>query len=114
MEEGMDVKVIRKNDAKVFMEGPELCREYLVTEKITFGTSRLLPGQRGDIDPGHPASHEVFFVVKGHVVLYTKDGQYYELFEQDAILMPETVPHTLINVGDQEAIISWSKAPSEL
>jgi len=110
----MEVLVVRKHDARVFMEGPELCREYLVTPKITFGTSRLLPGQRGDIDRGHPDSHEVFFVVKGHVMLYTSGQQYYELFEQDMILMPEGVPHTLVNVGDCEAVISWSKAPSEL
>jgi mannose-6-phosphate isomerase-like protein (cupin superfamily) len=110
----MEVVVVRKQDAKVFMEGPEVCREYLVTPKITFGTSRLLPGQRGDIDPGHADSHEVFFVVKGHVILYTDKQTYYELFEQDMILMPEGVPHTLINIGDCEAVISWSKAPSEL
>ena len=111
----MDVKVIKKQDAKVFMDGPELCREYLVTPKITFGTSRLLPGQRGDIDKGHPDSHEVFFVVKGHVVLFVESTKkYYELNEQDMILMPEGVPHTLINVGEDEAVISWSKAPSEI
>jgi oxalate decarboxylase/phosphoglucose isomerase-like protein (cupin superfamily) len=114
-EDAMDVKVVRKDDARVFMEGPELCREYIVTPRITFGTSRLLPGQRGDIDKGHPASHEVFFVVKGHVMLFVETTKaYYELHEQDMILMPESVPHTLINVGETEAVISWSKAPSEL
>ncbi len=111
----METTVIRKTDAKVFMEGPELCREYIVTPRITFGTSRLLPGQRGDIDPGHPESHEIFFVSKGHVLLYVESTDIsYELFTEDAILMPEGVPHTLINIGDEEAIITWSKAPSEL
>ena len=110
----MDVVVVRKDEARVFMEGPELCREYIVTPKITFGSSRLLPGERGDIDPGHAASHEVFFVSRGHVMLYVKStNRYYELHEQDAILMPEGTPHTLINVGTEEAVITWSKAPSE-
>ena len=111
----MSIKVIRKNDARLFLEGSEVCREYLVTDKITFGTSTLQPGERGEIDRGHPASHEIFFVVKGHVILFVESsGIYYELFEHDAILMPEGVPHTLINIGSQEAILSWSKAPSEL
>ena len=92
-----------------------MCRKYFETEKLTFGTSTLLPGQRGDIDPGHAQSHEVFFVVRGHVLLLVETtGELYELFEQDAIIMPETVPHTLINIGTEEAVISWSKAPSEL
>ena len=43
-----------------------------------------------------------------------KEGWLYELNEQDAIIMPETVTHTLINIGETEAVISWSKAPSEL
>ena len=111
----MDVKVVRKLDTKISLEGPEVCREYFVTPKITFGTSTLKPGQRGDIDRGHPASHEVFFVVKGHVLLFVEStGANYELFAEDAIIMPETVPHTLINIGDEDAVISWSKAPSEL
>ncbi len=111
----MKTTVVRKNEASLFLEGVEVCRQYFETEKITFGTSTLLPGQRGDIDPGHPDSHEVFFVVKGHVLLLVETtGETYELFEQDAIIMPETVPHTLVNIGDTEAVISWSKAPSEL
>lgn len=111
----MKTTVIRKSNAKVFLEGVEVCREYIVTEKLTFGTSTLLPGQRGDIDHGHAASHELFFVVKGHVLMLVETtGETYELFAQDAILMPETVPHTLVNIGEEEAVISWSKAPSEL
>jgi quercetin dioxygenase-like cupin family protein len=111
----MEVKVIRRNETRLFLEGPEVCREYLVTPKITFGTSTLKPGQRGDIDRGHPNSHEIFYVAKGHVVLFVEStGKHYELFEQDAILMPEGVPHTLINIGGEDAVVSWSKAPSEL
>lgn len=111
----MKTTVVRKNNAQLSLEGVEVCRKYFETEKLTFGTSTLLPGQRGDIDPGHANSHEVFFVVRGHVLLLVETtGELYELFEQDAILMPETVPHTLINIGTEEAVISWSKAPSEL
>jgi oxalate decarboxylase/phosphoglucose isomerase-like protein (cupin superfamily) len=110
----LDVKVVQKKQAKVFLEGPEVCREYLKTDKITFGSSTLLPGQRGNIDRGHPDSHEVFFVSRGRVLMFVEErDQYYELEEQDIILMPEGVSHTLINIGEETAVITWSLAPSE-
>lgn len=110
----MEIKVVRQSESRSFMEGDEHCREYLKTGKITFGTSTLLPGQRGTVDKGHPGSHEIFFVSRGRVLLHVPDrDQYFELHEQDIILMPEGVPHTLINVGEEKAVISWSLAPSE-
>lgn len=110
----MDIKVVRKKDVRHFMEADEHCREYLKTEKLTFGTSTLLPGQRGTVDKGHPKSHEIFFVSRGHILLHVPDrNEYFELHEQDIILMPEAVPHTLINVGEEKAVITWSLAPSE-
>ncbi|OHD75804.1 MAG: hypothetical protein A2V99_01880 [Spirochaetes bacterium RBG_16_67_19] len=108
------MKVVRKQEARNFMEGEEHCREYLKTGKLTFGTSTLLPGQRGTVDKGHAKSHEIFFVSRGQVLLHVPDrNEYFELHEQDIILMPEGVPHTLINVGEQTAVICWSLAPSE-
>jgi mannose-6-phosphate isomerase-like protein (cupin superfamily) len=110
----VEIKVVRKNEARIFMEGDELCREYLKTGKLTFGTSTLLPGQRGTVDKGHPASHEIFFVSRGRVMLHVPDrNQYFELAEQEIILMPEGVPHTLINIGTETAVITWSMGPSE-
>lgn len=110
----MDIKVVRKKDARSFMEGPEHCREYISTEKICFGTSTLLPGQRGDVDKGHPNSHEIFYVSRGCVLLHVHDkDEYFELEEGDIILMPEGVPHALINIGEEKAVITWSLAPSE-
>jgi mannose-6-phosphate isomerase-like protein (cupin superfamily) len=110
----MDIKVVRKKHARNFLEGPEHCREYLNTGKITFGTSTLLPGQRGAIDKGHPDSHEIFFISRGRVLLFVEErDEHYELEEEDVILMPEGVSHTLINVGEETAVITWSMAPSE-
>ncbi len=110
----MEIKVVRKKEARNFLEGEEHCREYLKTGKITFGTSTLLPGQRGTVDKGHAKSHEIFFVSRGRVLLHVPDrNEYFELGEQDIILMPEGVPHTLINVGEETAVVSWSLAPSE-
>lgn len=109
----MEVKVIKSSKAKVFMDGPEVCREYIKTNKITFGTSSLLPGQTGGVDPGHANSHEVFYVSRGEVLMHTpNDGKYYQLEEGDIIIIPEGVPHQLTNIGSQKAIITWSCAPS--
>ncbi len=111
----MDVKVVRQAGAKSWYEGPELCRQYFKTEKITLGTSTLEPGQTGDIDWGHKASHEIFFCVRGKVSLRTPNtDEKYVLEEGDAVIMPETVPHELTNIGDVTAVVSWSLAPSEL
>jgi mannose-6-phosphate isomerase-like protein (cupin superfamily) len=108
----MKVQVIKKKESRNFMEGPEHCREYLQTNKIVFGTSEVLPGQRGAKDPGHPDSHEVFFIVKGNVLLFVEErDEYYELEEGDCILIPEGVSHTLINISEEKALVVWSMAP---
>ena len=55
-------KIIHPKDAKVFMDEQELVREYLHTDKITFGVSRLKPGAVGGLDTGHAVADEVFFL----------------------------------------------------
>ena len=104
--------VIRESDATSFMEGDEFCRHYVSTGKVTFGTSYLQPGRRGAVDTGHPDSHEIFFCIRGHVLIYTEDRDYFELREGDAVMIPEGVPHTLVNVGDIPALVSWSAGPT--
>jgi mannose-6-phosphate isomerase-like protein (cupin superfamily) len=105
-------QIIRATEARAFMEGPELCREYVKTSKMWLGTSTLQPGQRGAIDIGHKVSQEVFYCCKGHILLFDEQ-KYYELFGGDAILIPEGLPHTLINVGEETAILVWAGAPGE-
>jgi len=104
--------VIRQADAKNFMEGVEHCREYVRDSTLWFGTSVVPPGQRGEIDPGHDNSEEVFFCAKGHILVH--DGsRYYELREQDALLIPPGLAHTIINVGEVPATVVWSGASGE-
>lgn len=105
-------KIIHQSESRSFMEGPEYCREYLKTDKLWFGTSSLAPGMRGNIDVGHPVSQEVFFVVQGHVLIYDEE-RYYELNEGDALWIPEGLPHTLINIGDNKALLVWAGAPGQ-
>jgi mannose-6-phosphate isomerase-like protein (cupin superfamily) len=105
-------EVIKQADAKNFMEGVEHCREYVRDTTLWFGTSVVPPGQRGEVDPGHGVSEEVFFCAEGHVLIYDGD-HYYELEESDALLIPAGLPHTIINIGDRSATIVWSGAPGE-
>lgn len=108
----MSQKIVTARDAKLFLEGPEVCRQYYRTQRITFGTSELQPGQTGAVDVGHADSEEVFYVVKGTVLLMCGE-ELYELHERDAMLIPPTMPHRLTNIGDCLAVVSWSMAPSE-
>lgn len=109
----MDTKVVRESETRVSLEGAEVCREYFKTGKITFGSSTLLPGQKGEVDPGHPISHEVFFVSRGQILLCNPTSKaIYELKEGDAILILEGEPHELINIGVEKAVVTWSCAPS--
>jgi mannose-6-phosphate isomerase-like protein (cupin superfamily) len=94
------------------MEGAEVCRLYFKTDKLTFGSSQLSPGQTGAVDPGHPDSHEVFFVVWGSVLLRVGE-EYFEMHEGDAVLVPPVLPHQLTNIGLDIALVTWSLAPSE-
>lgn len=108
------MRVVRKERAEVFLDGPEVCRKYVETGKITFGTSALQPGQTGAVDPGHAESHEVFCVIRGNVIMRnTNTGKCYELHEQDIVLVEEGEPHELTNIGTEQAIVSWSMGPSE-
>lgn len=109
----METKIVKSSEAKIFLEGLEVCRQYFKTEKITFGTSQLHPGQTGSVDKGHADSHEVFFVVQGSVLLRCGENLY-ELNEGDAQIIPPGEPHQLTNIGEGVALVSWSMAPSEL
>ena len=105
-------EIVRAAQARSFMEGEELCREYLRERRMWFGTSTLQPGERGDIDPGHESSVEVFYCAQGHVLMH--DGERdYELQAGDAVIVPESLPHALSNIGDVTAVLVWAGAPGE-
>lgn len=107
------MKLLKEDSARVFMDGPEVCREYVITDKITFGTSTLHPGQTGGIDPGHPVSHEIFFACQGSVIVRNpKTEECFVLHQGDALLIEEGEPHELTNIGQTIAVVSWSAAPS--
>ena len=105
-------KIYHEKDALTFMDEQELCRQYIQTDKITFGSSRLKPGAVGGLDPGHKDAHEVFFCAQGHVLVYfPEDDHYYELEKGDALLIPPSTGHKIYNIGDEDAWITWSCAP---
>jgi mannose-6-phosphate isomerase-like protein (cupin superfamily) len=108
----MKPAVVRELEARRFMEGPELCREYLRDPAMWFGTSTLPPGATGALDPGHANSIEVFFCAQGSVRVDLADVSH-ELGPGDALVIPPTVPHTISNMGAEPALILWAGAPGD-
>lgn len=108
----MESELKKQSQTKVWMEGDEIARLYFKTEQLTFGSSQLHPGQTGAVDPGHPHSHEVFFVARGNVLLRVGEV-FHDMHEGDAVLVPPGIPHQLTNIGDERALVTWSLAPSE-
>jgi mannose-6-phosphate isomerase-like protein (cupin superfamily) len=107
------MKLLKEENTRVMKDGAEICREYIITDKITFGTSTLHPGQTGGIDPGHPKSHEIFFAARGSVLVRNpKTGECFVLRTGDALLIEEGEPHEITNIGETIALVSWSAAPS--
>jgi mannose-6-phosphate isomerase-like protein (cupin superfamily) len=101
-------RIIRPRDAEVALEGQEVVRTYLQTDKTTFGVSHLQPGAVGGLDTGHEHADEIFFCIEGHVLChFPEDGRYYELEKGDALLIPAKTGHQLFNIGDTEAVVSW-------
>jgi mannose-6-phosphate isomerase-like protein (cupin superfamily) len=102
--------VVKEVDARCFFEGAERCMEYLREGRMWFGTSMLLPGEEGALDPGHPSSVEVFYCCQGQVVVLDERSSF-ELQAGDALIIPEGDPHTLRNVGQEPALVVWAGAP---
>ena len=108
----METKVVKPEETRIFMEGQEVDREYFHTDKLVFGTSELMPGQTGAVDPGHAISHEVFYVVRGTVLLRCGD-RLYELKEGMALSIPPTMPRRLTNMWEGKCIGRWSRVLGE-
>lgn len=107
-----ELTLIREQDAEIVMEGAEFVRVYAHTDKIIFSVATIPPGQRGMPDPGHEGAHEVAYVIKGHLLFEFPDSKkWLELRAGDAVLIPEGEAHSVINVGEETAILSWSLAP---
>lgn len=89
------------------MEGPEECKEYFRAPGFWFGVSRLGVGETGATDAGHANETEVFLCVEGTVDIY--DGETRHRLEQDdALVIPAGIPHTISNVGPAPAFLVWS------
>lgn len=108
----IDATVVRPGDARQFMEGPELCREYFRDPSMWFGTSTLAPGETGAVDAGHPVSVEVYYCAAGSASVQV-GGARHALAPGDALVIPPGEPHTISNVGDDAVTIVWAGAPGD-
>lgn len=107
-----NAEVIKRSEARVFMEGPEECRDYVRNDAVWFGTSLVPVGATGGTDPGHAESWEVFYVAAGNVTVHV-GSRSHELAQGDAMSIPPGVPHTITNVGAVPALVCWAGAPGE-
>lgn len=106
-------QVVRQDEANVFYEGPELCREYFRNESIWFGSSLVNPGDTGAVDPGHEGAWEVFYCVSGEGVM--DDGETeYVLKPGDTLAFPPSVPHRIHNRGTEPVLMVWAGGPGEV
>jgi mannose-6-phosphate isomerase-like protein (cupin superfamily) len=108
-----DIVVTRLDEAPSWREGQELCRSYRKDSEMAFGTSYLEPGHSGAVDSGHQRGKEVFFCAYGRVIVEFSAGNTVRLAEGDAVIIPPTEPHTLINDSDEPVLIVWSLAPPD-
>lgn len=106
-----EAQVSYPEDVDPILEGSEFVKILFHTDKIVFSVASLLPGQEGALDPGHSNAHEIGYVLQGKIAV-TLEEETKEVKAGGAILISEDVPHKVINVGEEKAIMTWSTAPS--
>jgi len=108
-------RVIKRGQGKIIMEGDELTEIYAFTDKIVFSVGTLLPGQRACLGFGHKNADEICYVIQGKIVIHFPDEEEYHLLETgDAILIPPSVSHYSINVGEEKSITVWAGAGPDM
>ncbi len=105
-------KLLRGLEAQALIEGDEFVRKYFHTGKLVFAVSWIQPGQRSALDPGHVGAEEVCFVASGRIALAFPDQDLvYEMEAGDGVLIPDSVAHEMVGLGDVAATVVWSAAP---
>lgn len=108
----MEAKLLRRGEGKLLIEGDEFTEIYLHTDKLIFAISSLLPGQKAVLDPGHPGSDEVCYLIQGNVVMHLPEkNEYFLIKEGDALYIPPGKPHYATNVSEKKAVMAWALAP---
>ena len=107
-----EIKKVRNDTALPFLEGGEFVKIYFHTDKLICSACTILPGQTGEFDKGHRGAEEVCYCVRGNVVIhFPNSNKYVEVREDDAVIIPEGVPHQIFNVGDTKAKMIFFAAP---
>lgn len=108
----MEAKLLRKGEGEILIEGEEFTEIMFHSDKLLFSISSLLPGQKAILDPGHPGSDEICYIIQGTIVMHLPDQEKYYLVKQgDALYIPPDKPHYATNVGNEKSIMAWALAP---
>jgi oxalate decarboxylase/phosphoglucose isomerase-like protein (cupin superfamily) len=103
--------VIRNNDVRKWFEGDELCTGYRNDAEMVFGTSFLEPGKQGAVDTGHRIGKEIFYCAYGKAILVVSEEEWIDMAAGDAVIVPATKSHRLINRSDEPVLLVWALAP---
>lgn len=105
-------QLVRALEATPLLEGDEFVRKYFHSDKLIFAVSWIQPGQRSALDPGHVGSDEVCYVASGQIAIAFPDlDLVHELHEGDGVLIPDSVAHEVVGLGDGPSVTIWALAP---
>ena len=108
-----EAEVRKPDDARVLVSGDETIFMHFWTDRLIFAVSKIPPGGRSTLDPGHKDADEIAYLVKGELVIEFPDlNDYMFLSEGESIVIPQDQPHKVFSPGDKLAVSVWSTAPN--
>jgi quercetin dioxygenase-like cupin family protein len=96
---------LREEDGWVRMQVQFAVGERTGSDRLLLGRTVLPPGARHD-PHRHPHCDEFLFVVRGHGMVYTDDGEV-PAGEGDVIFTPTGGVHGFNNTSDQDVVLLW-------
>jgi hypothetical protein len=104
--------VVRARKTNVFVDEDEAVQMYFKTPKMNFAIGVLPPGCKTPMDPGEPGIY-IAYVLEGEAIFEAGDESKETewLYEGDAILVRENLPHIVYNPAASVSRVIWALAP---
>ena len=105
-------RVVREHDVNGFFDGDEAVQMYFKSGKLNFAIGILPPGKKTPMDPGELGVY-VAFVLEGQAIFQAGDESKESvwLYEGDAVMIREELPHIVYNPLDEMSRIIWVLTP---
>lgn len=104
--------VVRERDSNALVFDDEAVHMYFQCAKMNFAVGILPPGKKTPVDPGEPGIY-IAYVLEGEAIFIATDGSGATewLYEGDAILIREELPHIVYNPTVRLSRIAWALTP---